>query len=127
MFEIGFSELLLIGIVALIVLGPERLPKAARQVGYWIGAIQRHVQLIKQELHQDPMVQEMQRVKQDFENEAIQMKYNLQNPHYQEMLRQQQLQEMQQNGSTPFIQSPPPVAVNENEGTNPKVSLEKKS
>ena len=36
MFDLGFSELLLIGVVALIVLGPERLPKAARLAGLWM-------------------------------------------------------------------------------------------
>ena len=37
MFDIGFSELALISIIGLVVLGPERLPKAARTVGYWVG------------------------------------------------------------------------------------------
>lgn len=118
MFEIGFSELLVIGIVALIVLGPERLPKAARTVGYWLGAIQRHVQLIKQEFHHDPTLQEMQRVKQELENEAIQMKYNMQNPHYQAMRQQQE-----QNNSSANVQNSESA---EKTSTNPKVSLEKK-
>ncbi|WP_458524829.1 Sec-independent protein translocase protein TatB [Onishia taeanensis] len=43
MFDIGFLELLIIGVVALLVLGPERLPKAARTVGLWIGKIKRTV------------------------------------------------------------------------------------
>ncbi|WP_168013930.1 Sec-independent protein translocase protein TatB [Halomonas salinarum] len=43
MFDIGFLELLIIGVVGLLVLGPERLPKAARTVGLWIGKIKRTV------------------------------------------------------------------------------------
>ena len=43
MFDIGFLELLLLGVVGLLVLGPERLPKAARTVGLWIGKIKRTV------------------------------------------------------------------------------------
>ena len=37
MFDIGFSELVMIGLVSLIVIGPERLPKVARIVGFWLG------------------------------------------------------------------------------------------
>ena len=37
MFDIGFSELILIGVVALLVIGPERLPVAARVAGLWVG------------------------------------------------------------------------------------------
>jgi Tat protein translocase TatB subunit len=47
MFEIGFTELLLVGIVALIVLGPDRLPGAVRTAGLWIGRIKRSFSAIK--------------------------------------------------------------------------------
>ncbi len=43
MFEVGFSELVLVGIVALLVVGPERLPKVAYELGLWIGRLQRYV------------------------------------------------------------------------------------
>lgn len=43
MFDIGFLELLIIGVVGLLVLGPERLPRAARTTGLWIGKIKRTV------------------------------------------------------------------------------------
>ncbi len=43
MFDFGFSELLLIGVIALVVLGPERLPKAARMAGQLVGRVQRMV------------------------------------------------------------------------------------
>ncbi|REH40419.1 sec-independent protein translocase protein TatB [Paraperlucidibaca baekdonensis] len=41
MFDVGFSELLVLGIIALVVLGPEKLPHAARMAGAWIGRIRR--------------------------------------------------------------------------------------
>ena len=41
MFDFGFSELVVIAVMGLIVLGPERLPKVARQAGQWIGKLQR--------------------------------------------------------------------------------------
>ena len=50
MLDIGFLELMLIGIVALLVLGPERLPKAARTAGLWIGKIKRTVSGMQREI-----------------------------------------------------------------------------
>lgn len=51
MFDIGFLELLIIGVVGLLVLGPERLPKAARTVGLWIGKIKRTVSGMQREIN----------------------------------------------------------------------------
>ncbi|SDM17345.1 sec-independent protein translocase protein TatB [Modicisalibacter muralis] len=51
MFDIGFLELMLIGIVGLLVLGPERLPKAARTTGLWIGKIKRSVSGMQREIN----------------------------------------------------------------------------
>ncbi|MDP3536810.1 Sec-independent protein translocase protein TatB [Halomonas sp. M1] len=50
MLDIGFLELMLIGIVSLLVLGPERLPKAARTAGMWIGKIKRTVSGMQREI-----------------------------------------------------------------------------
>jgi sec-independent protein translocase protein TatB len=50
MFDIGFLELLILGIVGLLVLGPERLPKAARTLGLWIGKIKRTVSGMQREI-----------------------------------------------------------------------------
>ena len=53
MFDIGFSELLVIGVVALIVLGPERLPKVARTAGHLFGRMQRYVSEVKAEVKRE--------------------------------------------------------------------------
>ena len=53
MFGISFSELLLIGLIALLVLGPERLPGAARTAGLWIGRLKRSFNTIKQEVERE--------------------------------------------------------------------------
>lgn len=50
MFDIGFLELLILGIVGLLVLGPERLPKAARTAGLWLGKIKRTVSGMQREI-----------------------------------------------------------------------------
>lgn len=64
MFDVGFSELLMVGLVALLVLGPEKLPKAARMAGFWVGkarSVLAHAKAeIKQELHAEEMRQLMQ-------------------------------------------------------------------
>ena len=60
MFDMGFLELLMIGIIALIVLGPERLPKAARSVGLWVGKAKQGFNSIKQEIDRELKVQELQ-------------------------------------------------------------------
>jgi sec-independent protein translocase protein TatB len=53
MFGISFSELLLVGLVALLVLGPERLPGAARTAGVWIGRLKRNFNSIKMEVERE--------------------------------------------------------------------------
>lgn len=53
MFEIGFTELLLVGTVALLVLGPERLPKAAATAGRWMGQTKRALSGIKQQMERE--------------------------------------------------------------------------
>jgi len=60
MFDMGFLELLLIGIIALIVLGPERLPKAARTVGLWIGKAKQGFDSIKTEIDRELKLKELQ-------------------------------------------------------------------
>lgn len=53
MFDIGFSELLLVGLIALLVLGPERLPTAARVTGLWLGRIKRGFNNIKADIERE--------------------------------------------------------------------------
>ena len=53
MFGISFSELLLVGLVALLVLGPERLPGAARTAGLWVGRLKRSFNTIKMEVERE--------------------------------------------------------------------------
>jgi sec-independent protein translocase protein TatB len=58
MFDIGFWELAMIGVVALLVIGPERLPKVARVGGFWLGKARGYVSTVKQELDKELQIEE---------------------------------------------------------------------
>lgn len=68
MFDIGFSELLVIGVVALIVLGPERLPKVARTAGHLFGRLQRYVSEVKQQVKQEMDTEELKKFQTEFQD-----------------------------------------------------------
>ena len=68
MFDVGFSELILLGIVALVVLGPEKLPHAARMAGAWLGKIKRTVIDIQAEIEKEVSAAELkQRMNDEIE------------------------------------------------------------
>ena len=70
MFDIGFSELLVIGVVALVVIGPERLPRVARTLGHLFGRLQRYVSQVKSDINQEMDLSELKRAKSEFESAA---------------------------------------------------------
>ncbi len=70
MFDIGFSELFVIGIVALIVIGPERLPKVARTAGHLFGRMQRYVNDVKADINREMELDELRKMKTQFESAA---------------------------------------------------------
>ncbi|RTL05758.1 MAG: twin-arginine translocase subunit TatB [Lysobacterales bacterium] len=61
MFEIGFWELVLIGVVALVVIGPERLPGVARTAGRWVGRARQIVSTVRSEVERELQIEEMKR------------------------------------------------------------------
>jgi sec-independent protein translocase protein TatB len=70
MFDIGFSELFVIGVVALVVIGPERLPKVARTMGILFGRLQRYVTQVKSDISREMELAELGKVKSEFESAA---------------------------------------------------------
>ena len=64
MFDFSFSELALIGAVALVVLGPERLPKVARTVGEWAGKAQRYVAQVKADVTREMEISELKKLQE---------------------------------------------------------------
>ena len=70
MFDIGFSELLVIGIVALVVIGPERLPKVARTAGLLLGRLQRYVGDVKADISREMQLDELKKLQSDVQESA---------------------------------------------------------
>ena len=65
MFDFGFSEMLVVGIVALVVLGPERLPVVARTAGEWIGKAQRFVAQVKSDIDRETELSELKKIQEE--------------------------------------------------------------
>jgi sec-independent protein translocase protein TatB len=70
MLDFGFDKLALIGAVALIVIGPEKLPKVARTVGHLLGKAQRYVADVKAEVNRSIELDELKKMKTEFEDAA---------------------------------------------------------
>ncbi len=68
MFDVGFSELLVIAVVALLVIGPERLPKVARTAGHLFGRFQRYVSAVKADIGREMELEELRKAGQTFKN-----------------------------------------------------------
>lgn len=78
MFDISFSELMLIGVVALVVIGPERLPKVAKTVGHLLGRAQRYVNDVKGDIQREVELDELRKMKEDMETAARSMQTSMQ-------------------------------------------------
>ena len=70
MFDIGFSEIVVIAVVALIVIGPERLPKTARTLGHLFGRLQRYVNEVKADINREMELDELRKLKHEVETAA---------------------------------------------------------
>jgi sec-independent protein translocase protein TatB len=70
MFDIGFTELLVIAVVALIVIGPERLPKVARTLGHLFGRMQRYVNDVKADITREMELEELRKLQTNVEDAA---------------------------------------------------------
>ena len=70
MFDVGFSELVVIALVALIVIGPERLPKVARTVGILLGRLQRYVNDVKSDINREIQLDELKQLQEQVSNQT---------------------------------------------------------
>jgi sec-independent protein translocase protein TatB len=70
MFDVGFSELVVIAVVALVVIGPERLPKVARTAGHLLGRLQRYVNDVKSDISREMQLDELKKLQADMQQSA---------------------------------------------------------
>lgn len=70
MFDFGFSELIVIGVVMLIVVGPERLPKVARTAGHLLGRVQRYVSDVKSDIQREMQLEELKKLQEQVKQQA---------------------------------------------------------
>lgn len=78
MFDVSFSELMVIAVIALIVIGPEKLPKVARTLGALTGRMQRYVAQVKEEVNREVRFQELQQLQQEIQETVTKTQANLQ-------------------------------------------------
>ena len=78
MFDIGFSELLVIGVVALIVIGPERLPRVARTIGHLMGRMQRYVADVKADIDREVELEELRKMRDSVQQAATSIESSVQ-------------------------------------------------
>lgn len=77
MFDIGFSELFLIGVVALIVIGPERLPKVAKTLGLLVSRLQRYVNDIKADINREIEFEELKKLQGQIQDATDDIKHSI--------------------------------------------------
>jgi sec-independent protein translocase protein TatB len=78
MFDIGFTELMVIGLVALVVIGPERLPRVARTLGHLAGRLQRYVADVKSDINREIELDELKKMRDSMHEAASSFETNVQ-------------------------------------------------
>lgn len=77
MFDVSFAELLVIAVVALLVIGPEKLPKVARTIGALTGRVQRYVGQVKEEVNRELRFEELQKLQQEIKQSVESAQSNI--------------------------------------------------
>ena len=77
MFDIAFSELVIIGVVALIIIGPEKLPKTARTLGHLFGRLQRYVSDVKADISREMELEELRKLQQEMKSAAHELESSM--------------------------------------------------
>jgi sec-independent protein translocase protein TatB len=117
MFDIGFSELILIAVVALLVIGPERLPKAARTLGHLFGRMQRYVNDVKADISREMELDELRKLQATMRDAAQSFERSVSKEISETESELQKITEADSSSSRhdeqPREQAPPPAASNQ--------------
>lgn len=109
MFDVAFSELIVIAIVALIVIGPERLPKVARTLGALVGRMQRYVGHVKADIERQMQFEDLQKLQQEIKQGANTLQDGVQQTQTELFQGQQEMQHSLQEGLTAESSKQPPT------------------
>jgi len=77
MFDVGFSEIVVIAVVALVVIGPEKLPKTARTLGVLFGRLQRYVGEVKADISRELELEELRKLQNEMQSTAQELKQSV--------------------------------------------------
>ncbi len=99
MFDIGFSELLLIALVTLLVMGPERLPQTVRSISLWIGRLKQMLAKARQDLEQEVGMDD---IRQQLHNEQVMRELNESKEHLEESYKQAFDSSLEMASENPF-------------------------
>ena len=83
MFDVGLSELMVIAVVGLIVIGPERLPKVAKMLGHLLGRAQRYVNQVKSDINREIELDELKKLQNDVQDSMRDLEKNIQEQMHQ--------------------------------------------
>lgn len=112
MFDIAFSEIVVIAVVALIVIGPERLPKVARTLGHMFGRLQRYVNEVKADINREMELDELRKLKSEVQSAASEFESSI-NKAAQDAERGVRAVEADLNEGAASVASPTPGPVAE--------------
>jgi sec-independent protein translocase protein TatB len=78
MFDFGFTEMMIIAVIGLVVIGPERLPKVAKQAGQWLGKLRRYVDDVKSDINRQMELQELKNLQAEMTETAREVESSMQ-------------------------------------------------
>ncbi len=109
MFDIGFAELIIVAVVALIVLGPERLPSALRTAGLWLGRLKRALGSVQKEISEELRVEEMRQAAKEQQERLERQAGDMARP-FHETLREEILTQPEPAKTASAVPPTPPSA-----------------
>ena len=112
MFDIGFSEMVVIAVVALVVIGPEKLPKTARTLGHLFGRLQRYVNDVKSDINREMELEELRKLQTEVQGAAREIETSMSTAarDLESGVREVESQLSEQAPETPSASSLPPLA-----------------
>jgi len=116
MFDIAFSEVMVIAVIALIVIGPERLPRVARTLGHLFGRMQRYVNDVKNDIQREIELDELKKLKQSVEDSAHAIEQSVSQELNAAREEVRALESLAEAGAAP---APPPSGPDAHDGSAP--------